>query len=144
MKALPHSYQVTTISDGAATINLDTADAPSIETAAPVEFGGPGGTWTPESLLTAAVADCFMLTFKAYSAASKLPWVSLQCSVEGVLDKVGRDMAFTKFIITAKLTLPADGSIEKVQRILERSEKQCLITNSLQSDVELVTDITVE
>ena len=144
MKELPHTYQVTASNDGAATITVNTAGAPSIKTAAPVEFGGPGNTWTPESLLTAAVADCFVLTFKAYSAASKLPWISLQCSVDGVLDKVGRNMAFSKFIVTATLTLPADGSTEKAQRILERSEKQCLITNSLQSDVELITDITVE
>ena len=35
-----------------------------IESAPPKEFDGPGDQWSPEQLLTAAVADCFVLNFR--------------------------------------------------------------------------------
>ena len=47
---------------------------PDLETAPPPEFDGPGGLWSPENLLCAAVADCFILTFRAIASFSRLSW----------------------------------------------------------------------
>jgi organic hydroperoxide reductase OsmC/OhrA len=43
----------------------------------------PGDRWPSETLLVAAMADCFMLTFRALAARSKLPRVSLTAEVPG-------------------------------------------------------------
>jgi organic hydroperoxide reductase OsmC/OhrA len=32
------------------------------------QLGGPGGQWSPETLLVAAAAECFILTFRAVAA----------------------------------------------------------------------------
>lgn len=34
-------------------------------TAPPVQFGGDGKEWSPEDLFVAAVADCYLFSFKA-------------------------------------------------------------------------------
>ena len=106
---------------------------PSLETAGPVEFGGPGDRWSPEALLVAAIADCFVLTFRAIARASKLEWQSLRCDASGTLDKVDRVTQFTHFDLQVELTIPADGDAAKASRLLHRAEHHCLITNSLKA-----------
>ena len=39
--------------------------AKAIDFCTPVEFGGVSGAWSPEHLLLAAVASCFVNTFQA-------------------------------------------------------------------------------
>ena len=63
--------------------------------------------WAAKTLLVAAVADCFVLSFRAVARASRFEWVSLDCEVGGKLDRIDRVMRFTSFEVTAKLTVPA-------------------------------------
>ena len=46
--------------------------------------------------------------------------------------------------IEADLTLPADGNADAARRLLEKAEKSCLITNSLDLTAELEASVTVE
>ncbi len=143
MQALPHHYQVSASAGAQGDVTLDSDGLPSLASAPPAEFGGPGDRWSPETLLMAAVADCFILTFRAVAAASKLEWQSLQCSARGTLDRVDRVTRFTEFTVEASLTLPAGGDEEKAQRLLEKAESACLITNSMNASAHLETSITV-
>ena len=108
MQEFPHHYRVSASGGPDGDVGLDTEGLPTLASAAPVEFGGPGGRWSPESLLVAAVADCFVLSFRAIARASRLPWVSLQCSVEGTLERVDGVTKFTAFAIHATLRTPAE------------------------------------
>jgi len=103
----------------------------------PTEFGGSGNEWSPEDLLVAAVADCFTLSFKAIAAASRFSWTALQCDVTGTLDKVDRGMQFTEMKILANLTIPADADSNRAERLLEKAENACFITNSLNFEATL-------
>jgi uncharacterized OsmC-like protein len=98
---------------------------------APPEFGGPGGKWSPETMLVASVANCFVLTFRAVARASGFAWNSLICEVDGVLDRVDRQTRFTEFHIDVTLHVPSGGDAHKAHRLCEKSEQVCLITNSL-------------
>ncbi len=91
----------------------------------------------------AAVADCFILTFRAIAQASRLDWTSLECDVQGTLDRVERATQFTSFKITARLTLPDDSKLDKASGLLEKAEAACLITNSLSADSHLHTEVVV-
>jgi organic hydroperoxide reductase OsmC/OhrA len=137
MQAYPHHYRATAQSDTGPTVQISSHGLPALTTAPPVEFGGPGNQWSPETLLIAAVADCFILTFKAIAGASKLEWHELQCDVEGTLDRVEHVTRFTAFDIRAKLTLPATTDEHKARHILEKSEAVCLITNSMNGEKTL-------
>src|SRR5690348_3474461 len=59
----------------------------TINFAAPPEFQGEPGLWTPEHLLVASVATCFLATFRAISENSKLHLVRLEVEAEGLLGK---------------------------------------------------------
>mgnify|MGYP003339189807 CR=1 FL=1 len=55
------------------------------------------------SLLCAAVADCFVLSFRAVARASKLDWTHLDCHVEGTLDRAEGTTRFTRYLTRATL-----------------------------------------
>lgn len=142
MQELPHRYSVSARSAADGLIEISSEGLTSIQSAAPAEFGGPGNRWSPETLLVAAVADCFILTFKAIARASKFEWVSLSCSVEGVLDRVDGAMRFTEFTLHVILEPAAGTDDQMAMRLLEKSEHTCLITKSLTASTVLRAQLT--
>lgn len=143
MQDLPHHYRVSAQSGFEGDVNLDTDGVPTLPSAAPVEFGGPGGRWSPESLLVAAVADCFVLSFRSIARASRLPWTALQCDVEGTLARADGKTKFTEFAVRATLNLPADGDADKARTLLAKAEAACLITNSMTATTHLTAMVEV-
>lgn len=143
MQDLPHYYKVSAdaASNGAVVISCE--GVASLETAGPVEFGGPGDLWSPEALLVAAVADCFVLSFRAIARASKLEWNSVSCKTSGTLDKIEKVTQFTRFEMNVELTVPAGTDEGKAHRLLERAEHHCLITNSLKAESSLEATVRV-
>lgn len=137
MQNFPHIYQVAALAGPDGDVSLSGAGLPMIASAPPEKFGGPGDRWSPEDLLVAAVADCFVLSFRAIARASKFDWLSLDCSVEGVLDRPEKVTCFTGFTVNAVLTVPADTDEARALRLLDKAEQSCLITNSLSATVHL-------
>jgi peroxiredoxin-like protein len=143
MQDLPHRYQVSANAETEGNIVLRADDLPQLISAPPAQFGGPGDQWSPEHLLVASVADCFILTFRAVAKASKLDWSNLEASAEGVLERVERVTRFTAFTVSATLTVPAGTDIDKARRLLEKAEAGCLITNSLSAESHLEASVVV-
>jgi len=142
MQDFPHHYAASARADAEGDVTLESPRLPALVSAAPAEFGGPGDRWSPETMLVAAVADCFILTFRAIARGSKLAWTSLSCEVEGTLDRVERVTQFTGFRVRASLRVPAGTDETRAKRLLERAEQGCLITNSLKANSQL--SLTVE
>jgi peroxiredoxin-like protein len=112
-----------------------------IVSAPPKEFDGPGNQWSPEQLLTGAVADCFVLSFRAIATASKMRWLNLDASTRGTLERTAGTMRFTRFDTHAKLRVPTGTDIERAKKLLEKAEQSCLIANSLSSERHLTVEI---
>ena len=143
MDAYPHHYKVQAVAKTEGSVALSSERLSSLSSAPPRQFGGPGDQWSPEMLLVAAAVDCLILTFRAIASASKLPWLSLDCDAEGVLDRVEGVTRFTEIRTNARLVLPAGGDAERARRLLEKAEKTCLITCSLKSESKLSTDVKI-
>jgi uncharacterized OsmC-like protein len=143
MKDFPHQYEVSALANVDGDIETVSAAVPPIFAASPAEFGGPGDRWSPETLLVAAVADCFILTFRAVAAASKVTWTSLRCEVTGTLDRIDRVTQFTAFDVHARLQVAAGINEDLARRALEKAEHHCLITNSLKAATTLRADIAI-
>jgi organic hydroperoxide reductase OsmC/OhrA len=131
MEPYPHHYAVDVSSQAAGTAVVSIAGVPPLHTAPPVQFGGRGDRWSPETLLVAAAADCFVLTFHAVAQASKLAWTALRCTAQGRVERVDGTTRFTQLALHAHLTVPPATDTARAQRLLEKAEKACLITNSL-------------
>ena len=137
MQPFPHHYAVTALASAEGEVRLESERLPVLISAAPAEFGGPGDRWSPESLCVGAVADCFVLTFRAIARASKLPWTSLRCNAEGTLDRIERVTQFTSFLLRATLQVPPGTDEARARQLLERAEQTCLISQSLKGTFHL-------
>ncbi len=137
MREYPHHYKIAAEATADGDVILSGEGVCDIVSAPPKEFDGPGDKWSPESLLVASIADCFVLSFRGIARASKLPWNSLQCEVVGTLERSEGTTKFTSFLVRATLEAPEQTRGERAYRILEKAEKSCLITNSLSGETHL-------
>lgn len=145
MREFPHHYTATAVGGPDGDIRLESGRLPELRSAAPAEFDGPGDHWSPETLMTAAVADCFVLTFRSLAKSSRLPWLALACHATGTLDRgADRVTQFTGYSVKASLRVPDDIHVEQARRILARAEQGCLISNSLKGRVTLEADVEVD
>lgn len=142
MHPFPHSYQVSAIGESTEAITISAAGLPDLEVDSPPEFDGPGDLWSPETMLVGAVANCFILTWRSFAAHNNLPWADMKVDVTGVLDRVERVTRFTRLELKVQVAVPAGTDLEKTDRLLHRAEAGCLITNSMNAEINLETLIT--
>ena len=144
MHPFPHHYVVSSTATPDENIVLTSDGIPSLTTVTPPVFGGPGGRWSPETLLVGAVVDCFLITFRGIARASRMPWMSASVTCKGTLDRPNHATQFTRFDLTATVVLPPEASEEQARRVLRRAEETCLITRSLKAETHLHIAVEVE
>jgi organic hydroperoxide reductase OsmC/OhrA len=144
MHPYPHLYVVTARAAPEGDVPVDAAGLPTLATAPPAEFDGPGDRWSPETLLVAAVADCFLLSFRGVARANKFAWNSLTCEVHGTLERPEGKTRFTKIVVKAELRAPAGTDEAKAVQLVQRAENVCLISNSLVAERRVEATVVVE
>jgi organic hydroperoxide reductase OsmC/OhrA len=107
-----------------------------IEVATPPEFlGGMQGIWSPEHLYTASVASCFMTTFLAVAENFKLEFSSFLCRAIGKLDYLDGRLAMTEVTVQPEVSIKKPSQESLAIRVMEKTEKACLISNSIKTSV---------
>jgi organic hydroperoxide reductase OsmC/OhrA len=121
----------------------DARDKEPLELATPPEFReGVGGYWSPEDLLVAAAASCFVLTLASVATRLKAPLLDATVTATGHMSR--RDdgrFGFTVIEIDALLETVA-GSEQAVSNAAAAAEEHCLITQAL--DVPVHIDVQVK
>lgn len=113
-----------------------------IEVATPPQFPkGMEGIWSPEHLLTASVNSCFMTTFLAIAENFKLEYLSFSCTAKGKLEKVEGKYLMTEIILEPVLSIPKEMDKILAEKVLQKSEVACLISNSIKSRVSTIITI---
>jgi peroxiredoxin-like protein len=139
---LPYFYETEVAWTGERKGALRAPGLPAIEVGAPPEFKGHEGIWSPEHLYVASVNLCFMTTFLAIAEFSKLNFSDFTCRARGTLDKEdGRGFRITEIILKPKLMVEEERDLERAARILEKAERNCLISNSINTRVKLEPEI---
>ena len=85
-----------------------------------------------------------MTTFLAIAENSKLNFISFSCKSRGKLEQVDGRFMMTEVILEPTITLADENDREKAQRVIQKSEAACLITNSILSKVTLNTTIEIK
>lgn len=115
-----------------------------IEVATPPQFPkGMDGIWSPEHLFTAAVSSCLMTTFLAIAENSKLEFSNFECKSKGKLEQVEGKFLMTEVILEPIVTIKNESEREKAERVLQKSEANCLISNSVRSKITMIPQITL-
>lgn len=141
MTPLPHHYAVHLTGAAAGYALLSIPGIPDLSVAAPADYDGPGDAWSPEHLLLGAVQACFLLTLRAIARASKVDFLSLELDATGTVDRENGITRFTEIVLRPRLKVPAGADRERALRILEKSEKHCLVSASLSTPIRLEPEI---
>ena len=113
-----------------------------IAVATPPQFPkGMPNIWSPEHLFTASVSSCFMTTFLSIAENSRLEFEAFNCMAKGKLEQIEGKFKMSEIILEATLILKNIEDKEKGERILNKSEAACLISNSINSKVTLISHI---
>jgi organic hydroperoxide reductase OsmC/OhrA len=141
MHPFPHRYRVSLDASPEGALRLNAEGLPEIASLPPPEFDGPGGYWSPETLLLAAVGDCMTLTFRAIAKASRFEWRELSADVEGILERVDGNSRFTRIGTHVRLVVPAGTDAARAKKLLEKAEQGCPISNSLTAERHLECEV---
>lgn len=115
-----------------------------IEVATPPEFPkGIPGIWSPEHLFTAAVSSCLMTTFLSIAENSKLEFTSFKCASKGKLEQVEGKYLMSEIMLEPTVTIVHEKDRERAERIIQKSEAACLISNSIKSKITMFPTILV-
>jgi organic hydroperoxide reductase OsmC/OhrA len=113
-----------------------------LEAAVPPEFrGGTPGMWSPEDLLVASVASCYVITFEGVAAQRQLGFHRL--AVEGVGHVTRRAegrIGFVAIELRVQLTVDA-ASVEQAERVARAAKQRCLIGHALEVPIELELEV---
>jgi len=144
MQDYPHHYRAGATGSSAGVVTTTSPGLADLQVQAPPEFDGPGGFWSPETLLVSTVANCFILTFRAVARGARFDWNEIDCEVTGVLERVDRVTQFTGYHLDVTIRLPAGADADKAVRLAEKSVAVCLVTNSLTGGKQLRVTTLVE
>jgi organic hydroperoxide reductase OsmC/OhrA len=141
--------------------------SPPVAFSAPPEFQAEAGIWTPEHMLVAAVASCFITTFRAIANISKFEAPALEVTVEGFVEKAEHSTqrlgevppisqgaegiarkqdhgySFTRVFVRPRLTAAKESDRDRGLRLLEKAERSCLVSRSLRNEIVLEPEVVV-
>jgi peroxiredoxin-like protein len=107
-----------------------------IEVVTPPQFPkGIAGIWSPEHLFTAAVNSCLMTTFLSIAENSKLDFKSFSSKAIGKLEQIDGKFMMSEVTLMPIVTIADEQQKEKAERVLQKSEANCLISNSIKSTI---------
>ncbi len=141
MKPLPHHYQARLTGGPTGYATVSVAGVPDLRSAPPADFDGPGDAWSPEHLVLAAVQTCFLFTLRAVARASRIDFHALELSAEGTVDRQDGGVRFTEIVLRPRLTLAPGADRDRALRVMEKSEKTCLVSASLATAIRLEPEI---
>ena len=110
---------------------------PEVQVATPPEFKGHEGIWSPEDLFVASANVCLMTTFLAVAERAGLAFSSYESTAEGRLELVEGKFQFTVITIRPTITLTVGEDTSKAKELIEKAERNCLISNSMKAIVTL-------
>ena len=116
----------------------------TIYVATPVQFGGEGQEWSPEHLLLSSVSSCFMTTFLVFAKKLGFTAAHIECEASGQIELVDGRFQFTQIDFFPKITVTEKELESKAGKALEKTQKYCLISNSLKCPVNYHSEVLLQ
>ena len=115
-----------------------------IKVATPPQFpNGIEDIWSPEHLFVAAINSCLMTAFLSIADNSKLEFIHFDSKASGKMEMIDGKYIMSEVTLMPVLTIRNEKDRERAQRILEKSEAACLISNSVKSKIILKTEVVL-
>ncbi|MBY0414467.1 MAG: OsmC family protein [Bdellovibrionales bacterium] len=106
-----------------------------LEMSIPVEFEGPGGTYSPEDLYALSLMNCYLATFKYIAEKSKLQYETIKGEATLTVGKGDRTSLWMESI-QIDMKLVGCTNKERALLMMEKTKTQCMIINSVNTKIE--------
>ena len=111
--------------------------------ASPPEFRGEPNVWTPEDLLVSAVETCLLMTFLSIAQRRELRVEAYYSEAVGLLENSDGKYRFTRIDVKPTVLIGSINDRDAVLKALHDAHADCLIANSLSSEVIVEPDVRV-
>lgn len=145
MSAVEHNYEVSVawLTDRKGLMTSPELTT-SVEVATPPQFPkGMEGIWSPEHLFVAAINSCLMTTFLAIAENSKLEYTSFKSKAIGKLEMVDGKYMMSEVTLMPEIEIADELQRERAERVLQKSETNCLISNSVKSKINFQPSVII-
>jgi organic hydroperoxide reductase OsmC/OhrA len=116
---------------------------PDIKVACPPEFGGHPGFWSPEDLFVGSVEVCMLTTFLWFVNKENVTLKSYRSKTSGSVELVSGVFRFSSITVTMNIGISHENDRNIIEKILKKVKRACLVSNSIQSEVNIESIITV-
>ena len=123
---------------------LSCKDKPDINVSCPPEFGGHPGIWSPEDIFLASVEICTMTTLLWFTNKENIILKSYSSKADGTVQMSGGVFQFKSIRIKVDIGVSSEGDRNRVEILLKKVKRACLITNSITTDVHIEPEIVIE
>jgi len=106
----------------------------------PKEMDGPGVGTNPDEMLLGAASTCYLITLAAMIERADLPLAEMSLESEGVVDVTNGVFTYQKIIHKPAVVLKDDAtdkSYSTLERLIEKAEKNCMISRAIRGNVEV-------
>jgi organic hydroperoxide reductase OsmC/OhrA len=115
---------------------------PDLPLAPPKEYDGPGDKWSPEHLLLASVAACFVFTFRAVARAWSIDVTDVSVIATGTVSRQNGVTRFSEIVIRPRMAVPLSTDRTRLLEAIDNAEDSCLISASLATPVRIEPELT--
>ncbi|MUK90830.1 SACOL1771 family peroxiredoxin [Ornithinibacillus sp. L9] len=112
----------------------------------PPEMDGPGVGTNPDEMLLGAAATCYIITLAAMIERAELPLKDMSLESEGIVDVTNGVFTYKKIIHKPTVALEShatDKERRKLEQLVEKAEKSCMISRAIEGNVELELQATI-
>lgn len=85
-----------------------------------------------------------MTTFLAIAEFSKLDFVSFKCEAKGILEKIEGKFVMSEVLLFPEVVITDESKRDRTERVVEKAEKACLISNSVNSKITMKITIIIQ
>lgn len=110
-----------------------------LEVGIPPEFDGGYEGLAPENLYALSLTNCFVATFNAISKRSNLDFEKIEA--DGLLEVGQKDEDTMMKTMNLEVTVQSPEDEDKAELILEKTENNCWILNSVKTELNIETCI---
>ena len=116
----------------------------TIRVAMPEAFGGESNQWSPEHLFIASVSSCFMVTYLSFAKKMGFNISHFESHATGQIKIIDGHYQFTDIDVYPKIFIEDEVPVEKALEALKKTEKYCIVSNSVKSHINYHGEILPE
>jgi len=116
----------------------------TIRVALPGAFGGEANQWSPEHLFIASISSCFMVTYLSFAKKMGFEITHFESHATGQIEIREGQYQFTAINVYPKIFIEDEVPAEKAKQALKKTEKYCIISNSIRSNITYHSEILPE